>query len=136
MSNYENLKELYKKHDQLELFEEKVLETCNVVMRQTDYDMETSLEKLKVHNMVAIDVVKEYMGIPLKKERESVSTNQAVFREFRTFLDDACSNYYKNKEIEAQKQEYIQKMMELKRQEEEEKKMKEEEKKLETIEED
>ena len=66
-------------------------------MRQTDYDKEKALEKLKQHNMVALDVVKEYMGIPLKRERKKVSTNQAVFREFRTFLDEACSNYNKKK---------------------------------------
>lgn len=113
MSKYEELKALYEKQDKLDLFEKKVHETCLVVMRQTDYSKEKALEKLKEHDMVALTVVKEYMGIPLIKQKKDLTANQAVFREFRTFLDDACSNYYKQKEMEQQKQAYIQKMIEM-----------------------
>lgn len=111
MSKYEELKALYEKQDKLDLFETKVHETCLVVMRQTDYSEEKALEKLKEHDMVALTVVKEYMGIPLKKQKKDLTANQAVFREFRTFLDEACSSYYKQKEMEQQKQAYIQKRM-------------------------
>ena len=111
MSKYEDLKALYEKQDKLDLFETKVHETCLVVMRQTDYSEEKALEKLKEHDMVALTVVKEYMGIPLKKQKKYLTANQAVFREFRTFLDEACSSYYKQKEMEQQKQAYIQKRM-------------------------
>lgn len=111
MSKYEDLKALYEKQDKLDLFETKVHETCLVVMRQTDYSEEKALEKLKEHDMVALTVVKEYMGIPLKKQKKDLTANQAVFREFRTFLDEACSSYYKQKEMEQQKQAYIQKRM-------------------------
>lgn len=121
MSKYDELKELYEKQDKLELFEKKVHETCLVVMRQTDYSEEKALEKLKEHDMVALTVVKEYMGIPLKKQKKDLTANQAVFREFRTFLDDACSNYYKQKEMEQQKQAYIQRMIEMQKQKENDK---------------
>ena len=92
MSKYEELKELFEKQDKLELFEKKVEETCLVVMRQTDYTKDEALEKLKLHDMVALTVVKEWMGIPLEKQKKNVTANQAVFREFRTFLDEACGN--------------------------------------------
>ena len=121
MSKYDELKALYEKQDKLELFEKKVHETCLVVMRQTDYNEEKALEKLKEHDMVALTVVKEYMGIPLKKQKKDLTANQAVFREFRTFLDDACSNYYKQKEMEQQKQAYIQRMIEMQKQKENDK---------------
>ena len=121
MSKYDELKELYEKQDKLELFEKKVHETCLVVMRQTDYSEEKALEKLKEHDMVALTVVKEYMGIPLKKQKKDLTANQAVFREFRTFLDDACSNYYKQKEMEQKKQAYIQRMIEMQKQKENDK---------------
>ena len=121
MSKYDELKALYEKQDKLELFEKKVHETCLVVMRQTDYNEEKALEKLKEHDMVALTVVKEYMGIPLKKQKKDLTANQAVFREFRTFLDDACSNYYKQKEMEQQKQAYIQRMIKMQKQKENDK---------------
>ena len=133
MTSYEDLKQLFEKENKLDVFEEKVNETCLVVMRQTDYDKEKALEKLKQHNMVALDVVKEYMGIPLKRERKKVSTNQAVFREFRTFLDEACSNYNKKKEMEQKKQLYIQKLVAAQKRKQLEE---ENNKKLDTIKED
>jgi len=111
MASYEELKQLFEKENRLDLFEKKVNETCLVVIRQTDYDKEKALEKLKEHNMVTLDVIKEYMGIPLKREIRKVSTNQAIFREFRTFLDEACSNYNKQKEMEQKKQLYMEGVM-------------------------
>lgn len=123
MSKYEELKQLYESRNRLDLFEKKVEETCLVVMRQTDYDKEKAFEKLKEHDMVALSVVKEYMGIPLIKQKKDVTANQAVFREFRTFLDDACSNYYKRKEVEQQQQEYMKALIEMKKKEEESKKL-------------
>lgn len=133
MTSYDELKELFEKRDKLDLFEKKVDETCLVVMRQTDYDKEKALEKLKEHNMVALDVVKEYMGVPLKREKKAVTTNQAVFREFRTFLDDACNNYQRQKEMkeqrELQRRIYIQRLAAMQKE-------KEDNEKLETIKED
>lgn len=111
MTSYEELKQLFEKENKLDLFEKKVDETCLVVIRQTDYDKEKALEKLKEHNMVTLDVIKEYMGIPLKREMRKVTTNQAIFREFRTFLDEACCNYNKQKEMEQKKQLYMERVM-------------------------
>lgn len=139
MSKYDELKELFEKQNKLDLFEKKVNETCLVVMRQTDYDKETALQKLKEHDMVALTVVKEYMGVPLEKQKKDVTVNQAVFREFRTFLDDACSSYYKKKEIEEQRQLYIQKVRALQKMREDAKnnlKEKAENERLDTIKED
>ena len=135
MSKYEELKELFEKQDKLELFEKKVEETCLVVMRQTDYTKDEALEKLKLHDMVALTVVKEWMGIPLEKQKKNVTANQAVFREFRTFLDEACGNYYAKREMEEQRQAYMQRLI-AHQQMVQAQKEKEENEKLDTIKED
>ena len=102
MPSYEEVKEFYKSNNKLELFDKKIKESCNVIMRQTDYDYETSHEKLKLHNLSVTSVIKEYMGIPITKtsdKDDNRTTNQKMFGEFRKFLDDASKNYYKEREL-------------------------------------
>jgi hypothetical protein len=106
MTSYEEVKNLYESNNKLELFEKKVKESCNVIMRQTDYDYDTSHEKLKLHNLSATSVIKEYMGIPEKKLHDK-TTNQKMFGEFRKFLDDASKNYYEQRELREKMQSRI-----------------------------
>jgi hypothetical protein len=63
-----------------ESFEEEI----NIIIRQTSYTREKSLELLKVHGTVE-DVIKDYLGIT-KKVEPSVSTNQGIFKSIRNFL--------------------------------------------------
>jgi hypothetical protein len=59
-------------------------EEVNIIIRQTSYTREKSLELLKLHGTVE-EVIKEYLGIT-KKVEEPVSTNQGIFKSIRNFL--------------------------------------------------
>ena len=50
MTSYEEVKNLYESNNKLELFEKKVKESCNVIMRQTDYDYAILIFHEKYHN--------------------------------------------------------------------------------------
>lgn len=71
---------------------------CEFLMRQTDYTREKALEKLIQYDMKTDIIIREWMGIPVSKQATR-SNNQKVFDEFRTFLDDAATKYYKNKSV-------------------------------------
>ena len=77
--------------------ESKAIETINLIMRQTDYDAETALQKLIKCNNDVIQVIRDYMN-PLGKESTvlppaRLSTNQQIYKEIRTMMDDAAFNY-------------------------------------------
>ena len=59
-------------------------EEVDIIIRQTSYTREKSLELLKLHGTVE-EVIKEYLGITQKVE-EPVSTNQGIFKSIRNFL--------------------------------------------------
>jgi hypothetical protein len=59
-------------------------EEVDIIIRQTSYTREKSLELLKLHGTVE-EVIKEYLGIT-KKVEEPVSTNQGIFKSIRNFL--------------------------------------------------
>lgn len=104
MPTFEELREPWEKKGQADRFDNKVDELVQVVCRQTDYDEEKAKDKLVEHALDLQAVVREYMGVGEKKvEEKKTSTNQMVFKEFRTFLDDAASSYYKRKEAEQMK---------------------------------
>ena len=66
----------------------------NKVMSQTNYTREEALEKLKLFNCDYMRVIKDYMGIPEKKEDKKVkSVNQEIFRQIRTKLDSSMKEY-------------------------------------------
>lgn len=70
---------------------EKHLKT---VMSQTNYTEEIAREKLKLFNCDYMRVIRDYMGIPEKKEGQKVkSVNQEIFRQIRTKLDGSMKEY-------------------------------------------
>jgi hypothetical protein len=72
----------------------EIKESCEIVMRQTDYDFNTSLLKLKHHNSDIMAIVREWMGENTSiKEASSRTTNQMIFDEFRGYLDAAANTY-------------------------------------------
>ena len=109
MTSYDEIRDHYVKQGSLEFFEQGIDDACKRIMRQTDYNRDIALEKLKEHNMDIISVVREWMGVESIQKKER-SSNQMVFDEFRSFLDGASINYYKKKELEQAKQEYVRKM--------------------------
>jgi uncharacterized DUF497 family protein len=101
MPTFEELREPWEKKGQADRFDRKVDELVKVVCRQTDYDEEKAKAKLVEHALDLQAVVREYMGVGVKRtEEKKSSTNQMVYKEFRTFLDDAATSYYKRKEAE------------------------------------
>ena len=64
------------------------------VMSHTNYTEEEAMEKLKLFNCDYIRVIKDYMGIPEKKEEKKVkSVNQEIYRQLRTKLDSSMKQY-------------------------------------------
>lgn len=60
----------------------------DVVKRQTNYtDDDFITEKIKQQNGNEINVIKEYMGIPLQKIQTPMKTlNQEIYRQFRDHM--------------------------------------------------
>ena len=109
MSSYDEIHDRYEKQGALKFFEQGIDDACNKIMRQTDYNRIVALEKLKYHNMDIMSVVREWMGVESIQKKDR-SSNQMVFDEFRSFLDDASRDYYKKKELEQAQQEYVRQM--------------------------
>ena len=79
--------------------EDRKTEIINLVMRQTNYDKDTIVEKLEANNNNYLAVIKEYI-MQDKKEKKKVenkSTNQKIMSEIRTFMDDVNNQYAKRK---------------------------------------
>ena len=79
--------------------EDRKTEIINLVMRQTNYDKDTIVEKLEANNNNYLAVIKEYI-MQDKKEKKNVenkSTNQKIMSEIRTFMDDVNNQYEKRK---------------------------------------
>lgn len=97
MSNYNNLKDSYKKNNKQTEFNELIKKEVDIIIRQTEYNSEEALQKLIEHDMNKESIIKEFMGIEINPQKASRTVNQKVFDEFRNFLDESSENYYKNK---------------------------------------
>ena len=85
---------LVKQSEPLVEQDDKIKEKVALVMRQTDYNEEKALEKLKEHEYNEIAVVKEYLGVPIKKAAAPVkSVNQEIYRQLRNKLDSNMRDY-------------------------------------------
>ena len=71
-----------------------LVRNIKIVMSQTNYTQEEAIEKLKLFNCDYMRVIRDYMGIPEKKEENKVkSVNQEIFRQIRTKLDSSMKEY-------------------------------------------
>ena len=75
-----------------------------LVMRQTDYDETTADQKLLDHNNDILAIVREYMGPPAEQELKPSTTNQQIFTEIRTMMDDAAATYRVKKALEERRE--------------------------------
>lgn len=70
--------------------EESLEKNIKIVMRQTDYDESKAKMKLEEHDNNIQSVLMEYMGVDMKekkkKEEESMTMNQKVFKSIRDFF--------------------------------------------------
>ena len=88
--------------------EKKIKEKVSMIKRQTDYDDKTIMKKLKEYEYNTDHVIKEYMGIPLKKKDvKYTSTNKGKYTEIRKFMDNTYRDYRKRIELKNKQQEYL-----------------------------
>ena len=81
-------------------------EDIDFIMRQTNYTREISSQKLIEHNHNKLDVIKEFMGIPLThKEVPKKSIQQEIYSQIRKKID--ITDFYKkqNEKLEKEIQE-------------------------------
>jgi len=64
-----------------------------IVMTQTNYTEEEARQKLQLFNCDYMRVLKDYMGIPEKKEVKAKSLNQEIYKQIRTKLDSSMKEY-------------------------------------------
>jgi len=77
-------------------------ERIEMIMRQTDYDKIVAEQKLEQHKNNVMDVIREYLtdGKPINTnlQTNNLSKNQQIYKEIRTFMDDAAREYERKKE--------------------------------------
>ena len=70
-----------------------------MIRTQTNYDEETIVEKLTLHNNDPMQVIREYMGIlDLPKKEDTSSTNQNIFKTIREMCKTDQTNTSQQKE--------------------------------------
>jgi len=74
---------------------EEINNKIQIILRQTDYTEEIAKNKLTEHNYNEISVIKEYFGINKKTQTQSQikSVNQEIYKQIRSHLDTAMSDY-------------------------------------------
>ena len=74
---------------------DEVNEKINMIMRQTDYDYDTSYSKLTDAHYDHIKVIKAYLGITEKKAppQKTTSVNQEIYKQIRLKLDNSMREY-------------------------------------------
>ena len=78
---------------------DEIEEKINVIMRQTDYDEQTSRDKLNECKYDHIKVIKKYLGITEKKAPPTQkSINQEIYKQLRHKLDDSMKSYLEKQE--------------------------------------
>lgn len=79
-------------------------EKIQMVLRQTDYTADQAKEKLEAFDYNEINVIKDYMGIDIKKQesnnKQSSSINQQIYKQIRTKLDGSMREYREKKKTE------------------------------------
>lgn len=72
-------------------------ERIQKILRQTEYTTNEAKEKLKLFDYNEINVIKDYMGIDMKKPEihniHSTSLNQQIYKQIRTKLDGSMREY-------------------------------------------
>jgi hypothetical protein len=67
-----------------------MIEKIGIITRQTDYDEETIKQKLIEYNYDHMKVIKEYMGLDKKENKNKgkiTSLNQEIYKQIRQKID-------------------------------------------------
>jgi hypothetical protein len=79
------------------------MDPIQIIVSQTTYSREEALKKLELCNGNYMKVIKDFMGIPEKKETIKASLNQEIFRQLRYKLDESMNTYNKQNPIDLNK---------------------------------
>jgi hypothetical protein len=109
---YERLKSYCEKNNRMELFNTRINQQVEMILRQTDYDEETAKNKLIEYDLNTFQIIRDYMrgyrdldkhpystSQTQHTNNHSQSTQQTIYGEFRKFLDDASTRFYKQQEF-------------------------------------
>lgn len=69
-------------------------EKLQIVLRQTDYTEEFAKQKLTDFNCDHLAVIRNYLGIPEKKNQPIVSVNQEIYKQLRNRHNNNMKDYY------------------------------------------
>jgi hypothetical protein len=82
----------------------EIVEKVQMVLRQTNYTADKAKQKLEEFDYNEINVIKDYMGIDIKKQetnnKHSSSINQQIYKQIRTKLDGSMREYREKKKTE------------------------------------
>jgi len=82
------------KHIDQKLCDERHEKYVKHIMSQTNYSEDIARAKLHEFNNDFMQVLKDYMGIPLKKNTNQVkSVNQEIYKQIRHSLDQSMKDY-------------------------------------------
>jgi len=73
---------------------EVIKSKIELIMRQTNYNEQEASEKLQQFHLNEILVIRDYLGIPEKKETIK-SLNQEIYKQIRYNLDEVMSDFNK-----------------------------------------
>lgn len=72
-------------------------EAINLVVRQTNYDVEKSKQELIKYKFNYLELLKDYHGITVKQQEPCKTTNQERYRQIRNSMDIKEENYIRKK---------------------------------------
>jgi len=76
-------------------------EPIDIIMRQTMYTREESIEQLSTHNNDYMKVIEEYIGAKPTLSTTITSVNQEKYKQFRSLMD-AGSESHRKKQLNKQ----------------------------------
>jgi hypothetical protein len=81
--------------DNISFVETEQIDTkIQIILRQTDYNIEQARTKLADYNYDETSVIKAYLGIDNKKSSEKIkSINQEIYKQLRYKLDSNMRDY-------------------------------------------
>ena len=76
-----------------EISDDDIRKMCDIVHRQTDYTVDQIMDKLIEYDYNHIDIIKDYMGINVKKTYKIESIQQEIYKLMRLKLDSATKDF-------------------------------------------
>jgi len=76
-----------------EISDDDIRNMCDIVHRQTDYTVDQIMNKLIEYDYNHIDIIKDYMGINVKKTYKIESIQQEIYKQMRLKLDAATKDF-------------------------------------------